>query len=292
MRIIKSLIALLFLLITLSGCDKELAPNIDGSKTAEKATLLNEEYGKDLLQKVDIYLPANRSTQKTKVLILIHGGAWLQGNKEEMNPLVEALQPHLGSDYAIVNMNYRLVNPLVPRYMIPTQPEDVGNVVDYIEKYADVLGVKPQFVTMGVSAGAHLAMYYAYKHDDKGRVKAVVNIVGPNDLTDATYSNEPLFSLGMRFIAKSKDIPSGYSAEEYASPITWVELHPKPTITFGGETDHLVPVLQHFKLADKLSSLHVYNEIYLYESGHMFFEKVDEAFKDVVSKTAKFLKQM
>lgn len=38
-------------------------------------------YGNDPQQKMDVYLPADRNENSTKVLILIHGGAWVEGDR-------------------------------------------------------------------------------------------------------------------------------------------------------------------------------------------------------------------
>lgn len=282
-----ALLSVLF--ISFVSCEKEYVPDFGDINNSEQKTFINFKYGKDVLQNMDIYLPANRSQQKTKVIILIHGGGWIHGNKEEMDIFVEELQRQMGSEYAIANINYRLINPIGPRYMLPTMTDDIGSAIDFIETHAGSLGVKTQFVTMGVSAGGHLAMLYSYKYDNKKRVKAVINIVGPSDLTDSFYLSEPLFALGMRYISKSKDVPSGYSATEFASPITWINASSQPTISFYGESDHLILENQRVKLENELTQAGIPNQKYVYDSGHLFFEKVDGAVKDVVLKSKNFI---
>ena len=47
---------------------------------------LNVSYGPDENQVFDIYLPENR-THTTKILILIHGGSWISGDKMDMNAI-------------------------------------------------------------------------------------------------------------------------------------------------------------------------------------------------------------
>ncbi len=44
-------------------------------------TMLNAAYGTDPAQKMDIYLPAGRSATSTKVIVLIHGGGFIQYSK-------------------------------------------------------------------------------------------------------------------------------------------------------------------------------------------------------------------
>ena len=78
----------------------------------EAETFLNVSYGVHAQQVYDLYLPANRSTSKTKVIILVHGGGWSEGDKEEMDGFVSLIQEN-HPDYAIVkhqlcisNFNY------------------------------------------------------------------------------------------------------------------------------------------------------------------------------------------
>ena len=48
--------------------------NTTSQKAAPAKTFLNVSYGTDTMQRMDVYLPANRSVDRTNVLVLIHGG--------------------------------------------------------------------------------------------------------------------------------------------------------------------------------------------------------------------------
>ncbi|HMX79874.1 MAG TPA: hypothetical protein PLG91_06170, partial [Ferruginibacter sp.] len=64
-------ILLLFLVCFLFSCSKD-DPGTGGGGTPSVAakTMLNESYGTDPQQKMDIYLPANRSVTSTKIVIM------------------------------------------------------------------------------------------------------------------------------------------------------------------------------------------------------------------------------
>ena len=49
----------------------------------------------------------NRSIDSTKILYLIHGGAWLAGDKSDYDTIIPSFLQQL-PQYAIVNINYRL----------------------------------------------------------------------------------------------------------------------------------------------------------------------------------------
>ena len=87
-----------------TSCQKDIAV---GPVPVSATTQMNVSYGTEALHKMDVYLPAGRSTSTTKVLILIHGGAWNQGDKSEFTSYVDTLKKRL-PDYAIFNINYRL----------------------------------------------------------------------------------------------------------------------------------------------------------------------------------------
>ena len=75
--------------ITIFSCGKDKIKKGDPDTAvpgnfAEAKTELNKIYGKDdnAAQVMDIYLPANRSASTTKVILLLHGGAWALGDKK------------------------------------------------------------------------------------------------------------------------------------------------------------------------------------------------------------------
>ncbi|MBK7289651.1 MAG: hypothetical protein IPI78_05040 [Chitinophagaceae bacterium] len=69
---------------------------------SHKKNMLNVAYGTDAQQKMDIYLPANRTATNTKVLILIHGGGWTSGDKTDFSSaLIDTLNKRF-PNYAIL----------------------------------------------------------------------------------------------------------------------------------------------------------------------------------------------
>ena len=270
-----------FAIITFSSCSKEDIHEI----ITEPKTIIDATYGNDLAQKADIYLPAGRSQASTRVLVIIHGGGWFQGNKSDMEQFANKFQSQL-KNYAIVNMNYRLVTFSPVRYMLPTQTDDIQSVISYMAENASEFGIKPEFVLLGLSAGGHLAMLYSYKFGSRNGVKATVNIVGPGNLNDSYYLNDFVFGLAMSYITHPDNLPSGMSQSEFGSPVTWLKSEAPPTISFYGEADNLIPHSQHTALEQALNKANVYNEHHIYPGGHdVGFKQSD----DIVAKTVKFI---
>src|SRR5688572_27628564 len=97
---------LVILLSFIVSCTKEagLAP----IPTLPAKTELNVAYGANAAQKMDVYLPAGR-TSSTKVILVIHGGGWSSGDKADLTPYIDTLKKRLPG-YAIFNLNYRLAS--------------------------------------------------------------------------------------------------------------------------------------------------------------------------------------
>lgn len=232
----------------------------------EASTFLNISYGDHALQKMDIYLPPGRSASKTKVLVLIHGGGWAGGDKADFASSIDIAKEKF-PDYAVINMNYRLVGNGT-NYMLPAQTDDIHSVLNYLASKSQEYGIKPVFVLAGASAGGHLSMLYSYKYDTQKRVKSVVNIVGSTNLSDPYYTNYPEYSILIQYIIDPSMLPSGYTAPNFASPVSWVSNSSAPTISFFGDTDELVPPSQKTALDLKHTQYNVPHESYLYNGGH------------------------
>lgn len=224
----------------------------------------NVSYGNHPQQQMDIYLPAGRTKAHTATLILIHGGGWTNGYREEMHPFLDTAWAK-ENDIAIVNMSYRWAT----EYKHPAQVNDIGSVIDYLANHSDEYQLAPdRFALLGASAGGHLSMLYDYSYDTNNRVKAVINCVGPTDfivpeiLTD-TAQYLSVYGLLGKF--HWEDMPLWNSA----SPYRVCNSNSSPTYIMMGTDDQLVPTSQGIKLKARLDSLSVPAEYKEYEgAGH------------------------
>lgn len=120
---------------------------------------------------LDIYAPEN--AQKAPILIMIHGGAWVLGNK------ANAIGAHqvdyfTGQGFVFVSINYRLA----PEHPFPAHAEDAAAAVAYVHENIARYGGDPEKISlMGHSAGAHIA---ALLSTDPGFLNA--EGLGPEDI--------------------------------------------------------------------------------------------------------------
>lgn len=267
-QLMKMLIALLLSMSIFTTCQRS-DNNAPAQAPVPEKTLLNVSYGQDSMQRMDLYLPANRSTDSTKVLVLIHGGGWASGDKSEFAAAIPVLQEKL-PQFAIANINYRLANQVANHF--PTQENDIQTALQTLVAKAAEYQVSKDVVLLGASAGAHLALLQAYKYTTPVIPKAVISFFGPADLADIyNRQTNSYYKMGLQLLiggtpASKPDVFTN------ASPITFAGNQNIPTLLLHGGRDQLVPVAQSKALKEKLEKAGVPVELVTYPTeGHGWY---------------------
>ncbi|HEX6915972.1 MAG TPA: alpha/beta hydrolase [Chitinophagaceae bacterium] len=255
-----AIILSMVLMMTAVACKK----NDTGGTGLAAKDLFNVSYGSDTQQTMDIYLPAGRTSASTKALIIVHGGAWVAGDKSEMNGTVAALRTLL-PDYAFFNINYRLANS--GGNLWPAQLDDLSEAVQFIRDRSNEYQFNTGLMAVGgASAGAHLALLYAYQQP--GRFKAVADMFGPTDMKDL-YQNSTGSVQWMLALFMGGTPASNPSAYHDASPLFFVNSASTPTIILHGTNDNVVPLHQSDSLVNRLNKAGVVNQYQVYTGeGH------------------------
>lgn len=278
----KRLSLLLFVFVFITSCQKE---DQQSHQSLPAQNYIDVSYGSDTSQKMDVYLPAGRS-DTTKLIILIHGGAWTEGDKDEFLPYIPVLQQKL-PEYAIANINYRLATSTANRF--PAQENDVKAAVSFLVNKAPDYHISNIIVLLGASAGGHLALLQAYKDTTTAKVKAVVDFFGPTDMADM-YNNplNPLIPLGLQILLNGTPTTNA-NLYFQSSPINFVSAKSCPTIILQGGADPLVRPTQSTQLRDKLQSFGVPVQYVFYPTeGHGWF---DDNLTDSFNKIFAFLRK-
>lgn len=257
-------------------------------ETLTQLDMKNVSYGSDSAQNMDIYLPAGRDTLNTKVIVFIHGGSWSSGDKNEFNDAIAAIRTRL-PQFAIFNMNYRLAYKGLNRF--PVQIEDLQSAINSIAGRANEYKINAnKFCLVGASAGAHLALLEAYKNNMNGRIKAVVDLFGPVDLT-ALYNNHPIPDQARPVLVNFLGATPSTNPDLYAqaSPVNFVNTQTVPTKIFHGGDDIVVPLAQSNALEAKLLQNKVKVETTVYSGeGHGWY---GNNLVDTYQKTIDFIKE-
>jgi len=265
-KISKFLIYTLIILF-ISSCTDTIDEQVDAI-ILEQTEVLDVIYGTDAQQKYDIYLPQGRTSETTKVFILVHGGSWVSGDKSDMNFMVDLLKQRF-PDYAIVNINYRLAT--LGTSPFPMQTDDISSIINDLKSKGDNYQITNDYGFIGISAGAHLSMLFSYKYDASNDVEMVCSIVGPTNFTDDNYVNNPSYSQMATLFQTLTGVSYTNNSQYYEniSPYHVVTATAPPTILFYGGQDELIPTSQGVDMHAKLDVLGVTNEFTLYETeGH------------------------
>lgn len=251
---------LLLLLPFFAACKKEST-----GTTIPAEILRNVSYGTNAKQTLDLYLPADRSAANTKLLILIHGGGWTEGDKLDFNSGVAELQKRI-PELAIANLNYRLASN--GTNLFPAQEEDVKTAIAFLMNGSDNYKFSKTHAILGASAGAHLSLLQSYKYPNADN-KAVISLFAPTELT-ALY-NSPINPLIPVLLLSVTGATPASNPTLYAnsSPITFITSSSTPTQIFQGGTDIVVDPAQAILLHNALNAKAVPNEYIFYPGeGH------------------------
>lgn len=114
------------------------------------------QYGPDTtMQVLDVYRRKNAKEEKLPVIVSIHGGGWVYGDKERYQYYCMDLALR---GFAVVNFTYRLA----PESKFPAPLEDTNLVIEWMYEHADEYGLDMEHVfAVGDSAGAHILGLYA-----------------------------------------------------------------------------------------------------------------------------------
>lgn len=251
---------LLFFFIISTGC-KKVADQTEATLTSQD--FLNVTYGTHVRNSLDMYLPAGRDA-KTPVILLVHGGSWFGGDKSAFTDLAKYWRDR---GYAAATMNYRFTN--TPEKSIhPAQVNDIAKAIDFIGlKSAEWKISSDKFALQGASAGGHLSLLFAYKYDTANKVKAVISMAGPTDLTATGSAGAAQVQVVQWLIGSSYEANPAAYAE--ASPINHVTASSTPTLLFHGKKDLVVPFQQAIDLKNKLVQFGTVHKLVSYEdTGH------------------------
>ena len=185
---------------------------------------------------------------RAPVLLQVHGGAWVLGDKHgQAHPLMSHLA-ELG--WVCVSINYRLS----PRSTWPDHIVDVKRAIAWTKAHIAEYGGDPDWIAItGGSAGGHLCSLAALTPneprfqpgfaDADTRVQAAVPFYGVYDFTRTDAIHPLMVPTLARYVFKMRraDLAEAF---RIASPITYVSADAPPFFVLHGTNDSLIPVEQ------------------------------------------------
>jgi arylformamidase len=112
-------------------------------------------YGKEALEKLDVYLPPKTARKAgAPIIVMVHGGGWCVGDKMSGGVPGSKVTRWTPQGFVFVSVNYPMVNEGKDAL---AQAQHVARAVAFIQaKAADWGGDGTKVILMGHSAGAHL----------------------------------------------------------------------------------------------------------------------------------------
>ncbi len=184
-------------------------------------------YGEKPRQKLDVYVPTEKSAQ-APVVVFFYGGRWEEGSKDQYKFLAQALTSR---GYVAAVADYRLY----PQVKFPTFVQDGAKAIQWAHAHASEYGVDAdKLFVMGHSAGAHIAAMLALDGEylqavggSRDWLSGMIGLAGPYDFL-------PL---------KAADLKDMFGPPErypLSQPINYVEGENPPLLLLHGLGDETV----------------------------------------------------
>lgn len=208
------------------------------------------------------------SDEMLPLVVLIHGGGWISGDKSDMREVAGSLAD---AGFAVACPQYRLA----PLHVFPAAVEDIRAFIRFARSSANEWGLNPnKIASLGNSAGGHLSLMAGLTEEVvdgiSSRVNAVIDICGITDVTIEEIRENPI---SIQFLEQFMGGSFLDSEERWAaaSPIKFVSNDAPPVLVVHGDEDDIVPISQSEALIAEFRRCGVEHEYHVYPGeGHSF----------------------
>ncbi len=239
--------------------------------TTEKAD--KSEIYKDIIYKntngvplkLDIYGPFKKGDSPTPVILYVHGGSWVYGDKSIPDSLSPILNTFREEGYTIISTSYELMRN---KANFNKQVADVKDTIRWIYKNKSAYNLDPNEIgVIGISSGAHLSLLAGYSSnnefiDDKAlskypsEIKYLIDFAGPTDLSLLNTNN-----LNYDLTKVLNSIKDKNTVIRNFSPINYVNRNSPNTLIIHSSLDPVVPYKSSKELYDKCVEEHAKAEL-------------------------------
>lgn len=234
---------------------------------------------------LDLYQPKGASPGKRPGVLVIHGGGWTGGKKE--NVFERLCLPFLEKGFVVANVEYRLA-AVAPA---PAAVNDVLAAAEWFRNNAARYGVdRNRIVVMGDSAGGHLALMVGLttkkaQLGPTGKVAAVINWYGITDVQDQ-LEGQHMRQYAVTWVPP--ELPDRQDVARRVSPISWVRKDAPPVLTIHGDADPTVPYEHGVDITKELRNAGADAELIpIHQGGHGNFSP--EEFAEIYRQIFNFL---
>ncbi len=210
-----------------------LAPYLEKAPSDDLICTPSVAYGPDKRHVLDIYRHLNASNKLLPVVVFVHGGAFVRGDKDITTHVYSNVTKWFAKQaYVAINIEYRLA----PAAVYPEAAKDLADGIAWIHRTIAGYGGDPDRIFLiGHSAGGtHVAHYaldstlaYAGRNVSaaaiiSGRLRADTSVSNPNAAGVRSYfgADESLYEkLSPVSMVSAKAIPLFVAIAEYENPL-------------------------------------------------------------------------
>lgn len=248
-------------------------------------------------QTLDIYGPKKNIKGGSPVILYVHGGSWVYGDKSIPDVISPVLDAFREEGFTIISTSYELMRG---EEIFEKQISDVKDTIRWIHKNKDAYGFNINEIgVIGTSSGAHLALMATYTDDSKftsdseladfsSKVKYVVDFFGPTDLNtlDLSFGNWDIEQI----VKSAEEKNEKEEIFNNFSPINYVSENMPKTLIVHSKVDQVVPYDNSIKLYDKLKDTGNKVEMLTLEtSNHDLSGVKDEEGLEIAIKMLRFI---
>lgn len=239
--------------------------------------------------KLDIYRPKISSEEKCPAVLLIHGGGWISGSKENQRIMAQ----HLAENgFVAITASYRLSREAP----YPAGVIDLKDALRWMKLNAEKYHVDTQKIAvLGTSAGAQLATLVGvtpnseiYNEKDEkisSEVQAIVNIDGITSFIHPDAEESEIAGLWLGGLRNEN--PKNWKE---ASPLEYVDKNTPPTLfinssmpRFHAGRDDMITILE---------ENNIYSEVHTLEGSPHSFWLLEPWFQPTLDYTVSFLNKV
>jgi len=240
--------------------------------------------GKEL--KADVYIPNNAKDRKYPAVLLIHGGGWLTGSKENERVMAQHLALY---GYVGITASYRLGTEAE----YPAAVLDLKAAAKWMRRNADSLQIDPnKIAVLGASAGAQLATLLGVTPDSEtyqtgdakisDKFQAIINLDGVVSFVHPEAQEG--WMAGTWFGGSKSEKPELWKE---ASPLEYVDEQTPPTLFINSSYPRF-----HAGRDDMISLMsknNIYSEVHTLENSPHSFWLLHPWFQQTLNLSLNFL---
>lgn len=242
---------------------------------------------------LDIFNAKKDLKNGSPVIIYVHGGSWVYGNKDipdAISPLLDAFREE---GYVIISISYELMSG---EENFSKQISDVKDSIRWVHKNKEKYNFNENKIgVIGASSGAHLSLMAAYSNDNdfiddeelkdySSKIKYLIDFFGPTDLSTLDMNN---LNWDLEQIINSVGDNKEEILNRY-SPINYVNKNEPTTLIIHSRKDSIVPYENAEVLYDELKNKKNKVDLITLEGATHDFSEFDK--DEIISVGMKMLK--